>query len=129
MRVLLRNPRRSVEVTGPKRVQDLLRELGYNRESVIVIRGATLVTGDALLDDSDEIEIRPVVSGGADGADDGDGAGWGRGCRPTRGRRLLGEELGVGAPSGEQADGAGWGRGPVLGEELGVGAPSGERAR
>jgi len=65
VKVLLRNPRRQLEVTGPKRVVALLAELGVNRESVLVIRGDTLVTGDALLDDDDEIEVRPVVSGGA----------------------------------------------------------------
>ena len=65
MKVLLRNPRRLVDVQGPKRVVALLAELGVNRESVLVIRGDTLVTGDALLDDADEIEVRPVVSGGA----------------------------------------------------------------
>ncbi|MGI8710085.1 MAG: hypothetical protein ACR2LA_03715 [Acidimicrobiales bacterium] len=31
----------------------------------MVIRGGTLVPGDAMLDDGDEIEIRPVISGGA----------------------------------------------------------------
>src|SRR2546422_699315 len=43
----------------------LLAERGVSRESVLVIRGDTLVTGDALFDDDDEIEVRPVVSGGA----------------------------------------------------------------
>jgi len=42
-----------------------LRSLELNRESVLVIRGDTLVPGDALLDDADTIEIRPVISGGA----------------------------------------------------------------
>lgn len=64
MKVLLRNPRREVEVQGPVRVHALLDRLGVNRESVLVIRGDTLVTGDAVLDDADTVEIRPVMSGG-----------------------------------------------------------------
>jgi molybdopterin converting factor small subunit len=33
--------------------------------SVLVVRGDTLVPGDAVLADDDVIEIRPVISGGA----------------------------------------------------------------
>jgi len=65
VKVRLRNPRRDVEITGPLRVDALLRDLGINRESVLVIRGDTLVTGDVVLDDADEVEVRPVISGGA----------------------------------------------------------------
>jgi sulfur carrier protein len=63
--VKLRNPRRELEIAGPKRVQALLEELGVNRESVLVIRGDTLVVGDVLLADDDEVEVRPVISGGS----------------------------------------------------------------
>ena len=64
MKVVLRNPRREVEVAGPLRVHVLLERLEVNRESVLVIRGDTLVAADALLDDGDVVEIRPVISGG-----------------------------------------------------------------
>ena len=64
MKVLLRNPRRELEVEGPIRVVALLDRLELNRESVLVVRGDTLVPGDALLEDADSIEIRPVISGG-----------------------------------------------------------------
>lgn len=65
MLVHLHNPKRDVEVPGPLRVNDLVTHLGLSREAVLVIRGDALVTGDAKLEDSDDIEIRPVISGGA----------------------------------------------------------------
>ena len=64
MQVLLRNPRRELEVEGPLRVHVLLARLEVNRESVLVIRGDTIVPGDELLEDDDVVEIRPVISGG-----------------------------------------------------------------
>jgi sulfur carrier protein len=65
VKVVLRNPRREVEIAGPISVIALLNRLDLNRESVLVIRGDELVPGDAMLDDVQTIEIRPVISGGA----------------------------------------------------------------
>jgi sulfur carrier protein len=62
--VLLRNPRREVEVPGPLTVAALLDRLELNPESVLVIVGDELVTRDARLADADDVEIRPVISGG-----------------------------------------------------------------
>ena len=64
MKVLLRNPRREVELDGGRTVNRLLDDLALNRESHLVIRNGTLVPGDAHLDADDVIEIRPVISGG-----------------------------------------------------------------
>ena len=63
--MLLRNPRRELDVKGPLQVSTLLNRLEVNRESVLVIRGDTIVPGDSWLQDGDDVEIRPVISGGA----------------------------------------------------------------
>jgi sulfur carrier protein len=65
VKVLLRNPRREVEVAGPITIVAMLDRLGFHRDQVLVIRGDTLVPGDAVLGDDEEVEIRPVISGGA----------------------------------------------------------------
>lgn len=64
MKVLLRNPRREVDVAGARSVNALLDELDLNRESHLVIRNGTLVPGDARLEADDVVEVRPVISGG-----------------------------------------------------------------
>lgn len=65
VKVLLRNPRRQLDVPGPVRVDALLARLDLQREAVLVIVDGTLVTGDTTLADGAEVEIRPVISGGA----------------------------------------------------------------
>ncbi len=65
MNVHLSHPDRDVEIKGPKRVKDLLRELNLVVEAHLVIRGDDLVTEDEVLRDADQVEIRPVISGGS----------------------------------------------------------------
>jgi sulfur carrier protein len=66
MKVVLRNPRREVEVPGNRRVKDVLRELDILPETVLVIRGDDLITADQQVSESDTIELRPVMSGGSE---------------------------------------------------------------
>ena len=64
MKVILTNPRQALEVPGPTRVHQLLQRLNLTPEAYLVIRGDELVTEDVVLQDSDSIEIRSVISGG-----------------------------------------------------------------
>jgi sulfur carrier protein len=65
VKVRLRNPDREVEVVGGRAVRSVLDELGVNPDTVLVIRAGELITRETRLDDADEIEVRPVLSGGA----------------------------------------------------------------
>ncbi|HJU06200.1 MAG TPA: MoaD/ThiS family protein [Nitrospiraceae bacterium] len=65
MKVQLSHPAREVDVKGPKRVKELLRDLDLVQEAHLVIRGDDLMTEDEMLKDTDQVEIRPVISGGS----------------------------------------------------------------
>jgi sulfur carrier protein len=64
MKVILRNPRRELEVSGKRRVKELLKELDILPSTVLVIRRDELLTGDTVIGDDDILEVRPVMSGG-----------------------------------------------------------------
>lgn len=64
MKVIVTHPRKELEIQGPTRVQKLLQQLNLTPEAYLVIRGDELVTEDTVLQDSDSIEIRSVISGG-----------------------------------------------------------------
>lgn len=66
MKIELRNPTRTVEMAGPVSVIRLLNKLDLARESVLVICDGTLVPTDAMLADDAVVEIRNVISGGAE---------------------------------------------------------------
>jgi sulfur carrier protein ThiS len=64
MKVKLRNPDRVVDVSGPTTVAAVLAELAIVPEAVLVIRNSTLLTRDESVVETDELEVRPVLSGG-----------------------------------------------------------------
>jgi sulfur carrier protein ThiS len=66
VKIKLRNPSREVELVGRKRVKDVLKELDILPGTVLVIRGSDLLTADEVVGESDELEVRPVMSGGSD---------------------------------------------------------------
>jgi tRNA-5-methyluridine54 2-sulfurtransferase len=67
MKVRLRNPDRELRIDGRRQVKDVLRELDIDPDTVLVIRDRTLLTHEEWLDGVDEVEVRPVISGGSGG--------------------------------------------------------------
>ena len=67
MKVILRNPRKEIELDGRRRVKELLVELDILPSTVLVIRGNELLTGDTVVGGDDVLEVRPVMSGGRAG--------------------------------------------------------------
>jgi sulfur carrier protein ThiS len=65
VKVKLRNPDREVQVDGGRPVGSVLDELGIAVDTVLVIRAGELITREMPVRDEDELEIRPVISGGA----------------------------------------------------------------
>ena len=65
MKVIIRRPRREVEMSGSRRVRDLLQELQINPETVLVVRGKDLLTPDEVVKDEETVEVVPAISGGS----------------------------------------------------------------
>lgn len=66
MRVRRRNPDRIDELPGPLTVTEVLDRLDVNPHTVLVIHDGELVTAGTTVPDDAELEVRPVISGGAD---------------------------------------------------------------
>ena len=65
MRVHLHPQGRTVELAGRRSVARLLAELQILPGTVMVIREGQLLLDREMVDDTDEIELRAVISGGA----------------------------------------------------------------
>jgi sulfur carrier protein len=65
VKIILRNPRKEIELDGKRRVKELLVELDILAGTVLVIRGDELLTSDSVVGDGDVVEVRPVMSGGS----------------------------------------------------------------
>jgi uncharacterized protein (TIGR00269 family) len=65
MKVKLRNPDRTELIEGPMSVAGVLDRLDVDPETVLVISSGQLVTKDHVLPADAEVEVRPVISGGA----------------------------------------------------------------
>lgn len=65
MRVTVLPQRQVREVDPCRNVEELFRALGLHRDAFIVVREGEILTRDERLAGEDEIELVPVISGGA----------------------------------------------------------------
>ena len=65
MKVVLRNPDRELDLAGSRLVREVLADLSIDPDTVLVIRDGELITRHERVDDTDRLEVRPVISGGA----------------------------------------------------------------
>ena len=64
VRVRIR-PGQEVREIEAASVESLLKELGLHRDAHLVIRKGEILTADVRLKPDDEVEVIPVISGGA----------------------------------------------------------------
>jgi len=65
MQIRLEPQGKQLNISGRRRVGDVIRSLGIVASTVIVIRGDDLLTDDDAVEDADTIELRAVISGGS----------------------------------------------------------------
>jgi len=64
VKVVLRNPDQELDVVGGRLVREVLADLAIDPDTVLVIRDGELITRHDRVDDTDALEVRPVISGG-----------------------------------------------------------------
>lgn len=58
-------PAREVKELDARTVGELLKALGLHRDAHLVVRGEDILTSDVRLTAADDVEVWPVISGGA----------------------------------------------------------------
>lgn len=64
MRITILPENKHLELSGRRRVSDVLRELGFLPGTAMVIRGDELIPEGEMIEADDDIEVRSVISGG-----------------------------------------------------------------
>jgi|Deesub1362A_J573_1020465.scaffolds.fasta_scaffold00098_35 sulfur carrier protein ThiS len=62
--VKIRREEKSVILDEGSTINDLLKKLGINRETVLIRRNGKLCIEEEVLNDRDSVEIIPAISGG-----------------------------------------------------------------
>lgn len=64
MKIFLERTQETIEKEFEGSAKDLIKLLGMNTEELLIIKNGELVTDEEILDNSDEIKLLSVISGG-----------------------------------------------------------------
>ncbi len=64
MKIFIEKTNERKEITFSGNGIELCDKLNINLETIIIVRNGSIITEDILLEDSDEIELLSVISGG-----------------------------------------------------------------
>ena len=64
MKVFIEKENKRIEKSFNGKAKDLIKEVGVNPETVIIVKNNELITEEDSIEDSDEIKLLSVVSGG-----------------------------------------------------------------
>lgn len=64
MKIFIEKTNESIEKTFSGKGKDLLKQLKINSETILLVRNKELITEEDILEDSNNIKILSVISGG-----------------------------------------------------------------
>jgi sulfur carrier protein ThiS len=65
MILIIKHPSyKEINIRGQRVLNDLLRELDIDYNSVLVLKGNTILKNEDIIRDSDVLEILPLINGG-----------------------------------------------------------------
>ncbi|RMG57984.1 MAG: thiamine biosynthesis protein ThiS [Deltaproteobacteria bacterium] len=64
IRVRVLQEKKELEIPGPARVADILREIGAKQTTTVVLKSGVILTPDREVEDGETVDVLSVVSGG-----------------------------------------------------------------
>ena len=64
MKVIIERDNEEKELAFAGEAKKLLKQLELNKETVLIVRNGTLVTEDEILENTDEVTLLSIISGG-----------------------------------------------------------------
>ncbi len=64
IRVRILQQRKEIEIQGPRKVGEILQEIGVKQGTTVVVKEGKILTPDRKVEDGETVDVISVVSGG-----------------------------------------------------------------